>query len=47
MVVVMPGIYLLVADLLARIRAGPRVLAAYALAVVGAAVVMYPFTPLP
>jgi predicted membrane-bound dolichyl-phosphate-mannose-protein mannosyltransferase len=47
MVIVMPGIYMAVADLIGRI--GPvRILCiAWMVAVVGAAVVMYPFTPLP
>lgn len=50
MVIVMPGIYVAAADLVARIWAG-RVGRWFALAwigaVVAAAVVMYPFTPLP
>ena len=47
MVIVMPGIYLLVADLLARMRPSRCVLVAYAVTVLAAAIVMYPFTPLP
>jgi len=47
MVVVMPGIYLLVADLVARHLRHRRLVAAWAALVAAAAVVMYPFTPLP
>jgi hypothetical protein len=47
MVIVMPGIYLAVADLLARHPPDRRVLAGWVGCVVVAAVAMYPFTPLP
>jgi predicted membrane-bound dolichyl-phosphate-mannose-protein mannosyltransferase len=47
MVIVMPGIYLLVAELALRLRSRPRLLVAWAFAVLAAAVVMYPLTPLP
>ncbi|PZS07669.1 MAG: hypothetical protein DLM64_14320 [Solirubrobacterales bacterium] len=48
MVIVMPGIYLVVADLVlrARGRAARRWVAVWALAVVVASVLIYPFTPL-
>ena len=47
MVIVMPGIYLVVADLVFRARRHRRLVALWMLAVVVAAIVMYPFTPLP
>jgi predicted membrane-bound dolichyl-phosphate-mannose-protein mannosyltransferase len=47
MVIVMPGIYLLVAKLVARLRPRYTLIAIWAAAVFAAAVVMYPFTPLP
>jgi dolichyl-phosphate-mannose-protein mannosyltransferase len=47
MVVVMPGIYIAVAQLLAGSRVNRRVVAVWAIAVLVAAIVMYPFTPLP
>ena len=47
MVIVMPGVYLVVADLVARLRARPRLRVAWIVAVAVAAIVMYPFTPLP
>jgi predicted membrane-bound dolichyl-phosphate-mannose-protein mannosyltransferase len=47
MVVVMPGIYVLVAELTARHLRHRRLVAGWAGLVAVAAVVMYPFTPLP
>ena len=49
MVIVMPGIYVAVADLIARARTRRtrRLTAAWAAAVVVAAIGMYPLTPLP
>jgi Glycosyltransferase family 87 len=47
MVIVMPGIYLLVADLIGRYVRDWRILAGWVASVVVAVVVMYPFTPLP
>lgn len=47
MVIVMPGIYLLVADLVARHLRDRRVRSGWVACVVVATVVMYPFTPLP
>jgi predicted membrane-bound dolichyl-phosphate-mannose-protein mannosyltransferase len=49
MVIVMPGVYIAVAGLLARpeVRRHTRLLALWAAAVVAAVVVMYPLTPLP
>jgi predicted membrane-bound dolichyl-phosphate-mannose-protein mannosyltransferase len=47
MVVVMPGIYLLVAELVARHLRRLRALCGWLACVVAATVVMYPFTPLP
>jgi hypothetical protein len=47
MVVVMPGIYLLVGELALRLRSRPQFLGTWAFAVLAAAVVMYPLTPLP
>jgi hypothetical protein len=47
MLVVMPGIYLAVVELLARLRRHQRLIGAWAAAVVAATVVLYPFTPLP
>jgi dolichyl-phosphate-mannose--protein O-mannosyl transferase len=46
-VVVMPGIYLAAADLAYRARRYRKLLALWVLLVLAAAVVMYPFTPLP
>jgi dolichyl-phosphate-mannose-protein mannosyltransferase len=47
MVIVMPGIYLAVAALIARLLARRWLVGIWALSVVVAAVLMYPFTPLP
>jgi predicted membrane-bound dolichyl-phosphate-mannose-protein mannosyltransferase len=47
MVIVMPGLYAAAVHLFQRWRPGPRVLGAVAVLVIVAAVVMYPFTPLP
>ncbi|MGN6872808.1 MAG: glycosyltransferase family 39 protein [Solirubrobacteraceae bacterium] len=47
MVIVMPGIYLVVADLIARIGAERKLVLLWMAGVVVAAVVLYPFTPLP
>jgi hypothetical protein len=47
MVVVLPGIYIAVGRLLERNWRHRRIVALWAAAVVIAAVVMYPFTPLP
>jgi hypothetical protein len=49
MVIVMPGVYIAVAQLLSRpeVLRRRRVLALWAATVLAAAVVMYPFTPLP
>ncbi|HET6866496.1 MAG TPA: glycosyltransferase family 39 protein [Solirubrobacteraceae bacterium] len=47
MVVVMPGIYLVVADLIARIGPRRKLVLLWMAGVVAAAVVLYPFTPLP
>jgi hypothetical protein len=47
MVIVMPGIYLAVADLIARIGPRRRLAVVWMVCVVAAAVVLYPFTPLP
>ncbi len=47
MVIVMPGIYLVVADLIARIGPRRKVVLLWMACVVAAAVVLYPFTPLP
>ncbi len=47
MVIVMPGIYLVVADLLARIGPRRKLVLLWMVGVVAAAVVLYPFTPLP
>jgi dolichyl-phosphate-mannose-protein mannosyltransferase len=47
MVIVMPGIYLVVSDLVWRGRRYRKLVAAWVLLVVAAAIVMYPFTPLP
>ncbi len=46
MVIVMPGIYLAVADLIARIGPRRKLVLLWMAAVVAAAVVLYPFTPL-
>jgi 4-amino-4-deoxy-L-arabinose transferase-like glycosyltransferase len=47
MVIVMPGLYLLIARLIERLRSWRWAILAWALSVVAAAIVMYPFTPLP
>jgi dolichyl-phosphate-mannose-protein mannosyltransferase len=47
MVIVMPGIYLAVADLIARIGPRRKLVLLWMAGVVAAAVVLYPFTPLP
>ncbi|MBV9606740.1 MAG: glycosyltransferase family 39 protein [Solirubrobacterales bacterium] len=47
MVIVMPGIYLAVADLVARIGPRRKLVLLWMAGVVAAAVVLYPFTPLP
>jgi hypothetical protein len=47
MLVVMPGLYLGVAYLIERFRPGGRLVAGAFAAVAAAAVIMYPFTPLP
>jgi hypothetical protein len=47
MVIVMPGLYIAAADLLARLRAHRRLLLGYGVLVLAAAVITYPFTPLP
>jgi dolichyl-phosphate-mannose-protein mannosyltransferase len=47
MVIVMPGVYIAVADLIRQIGAGRIVCIAWMATVLAAVVVMYPFTPLP
>ena len=47
MVIVMPGIYLAVADLIARIGPSRKAVLVWMACVAVAAVVLYPFTPLP
>ena len=47
MVIVMPGIYLVVADLIARIGPRRKLVLLWMAGVVVAAIVLYPFTPLP
>ncbi len=47
MVIVMPGIYVAAAQLVARIRPPPRWVWAWIVTIAIALVVMYPFTPLP
>ena len=47
MVIVMPGIYIAVAELIARARVSWKLVSVFVLAVLVAAVVMYPFTPWP
>jgi predicted membrane-bound dolichyl-phosphate-mannose-protein mannosyltransferase len=47
MVIVMPGIYVAVADLIGRIGPGRIVCIVWMVCVLAAVVVMYPFTPLP
>ncbi len=47
MVIVMPGIYISIVYLLARLRVNWKLVAVWAFAVLVAAVVMYPFTPWP
>ena len=46
MLIVMPGIYLTVADLVARIGVRRKVVLVWMACVLAAAVVLYPFTPL-
>jgi hypothetical protein len=46
MVVVMPGIYLVVGDLVFRWRYRRKLVGAWIVAVLAAAIVMYPFTPI-
>jgi hypothetical protein len=46
MVIVMPGVYIAVADLVRQIGAGRIICIAWMATVLGAVVVMYPFTPL-
>jgi hypothetical protein len=46
MVIVMPGIYLVAAHLALRLRRRRRIVGAWAVSVLIAAVVMYPFMPL-
>ncbi len=47
MVIVMPGIYIAIAYMVARIGARRKLVVAWMFAVVAAAVILYPFTPLP
>jgi dolichyl-phosphate-mannose-protein mannosyltransferase len=47
MVIVMPGIYLVVADLVARIGPRRKVVLLWMACVLAATIVLYPFTPLP
>jgi predicted membrane-bound dolichyl-phosphate-mannose-protein mannosyltransferase len=47
MVIVMPGIYIAVAELIARCGVGRRAIAGWGFAVLIAAILMYPLTPLP
>ncbi len=47
MVIVMPGIYIAIAGMVARIGARRRLVLAWMFAVLVAAVILYPFTPLP
>jgi hypothetical protein len=47
MVIVMPGIYVAVADLIARIGPRRKLVLLWMACVLAAAVVLYPFTPLP
>ena len=47
MVIVMPGIYIAAAQLVARVRPPPIWIWAWAVALAIAVIVMYPFTPLP
>ncbi len=47
MVVVMPGIYLAVSDVLVRLRRYWPLWGLWGIALVGSLVVLYPFTPLP
>ncbi len=47
MVIVMPGIYLTVADLIARVGARRKLVLVWMACVAASAVVLYPFTPLP
>jgi predicted membrane-bound dolichyl-phosphate-mannose-protein mannosyltransferase len=47
MLIVMPGVYVAVAGLLPKTRRWPRLTAVWIVLVVAAAVVAYPFTPLP
>ena len=47
MVIVMPGIYIAAAQLIARVRPPPRLVWAWIVTIAIGVVVMYPFTPLP
>jgi 4-amino-4-deoxy-L-arabinose transferase-like glycosyltransferase len=47
MVIVMPGLYIAGAELIARSRLGRKAIVVWALTIVVAAVLMYPLTPLP
>jgi dolichyl-phosphate-mannose-protein mannosyltransferase len=47
MVIVMPGLYIAAAQLIARVRPPPRWTAVWILAIAVAVVAMYPFTPVP
>jgi dolichyl-phosphate-mannose-protein mannosyltransferase len=47
MVIVMPGVYIAAAELVARVRAPPRLIWAWVVTIAIAVVTMYPFTPLP
>jgi 4-amino-4-deoxy-L-arabinose transferase-like glycosyltransferase len=47
MVIVMPGIYVAAAQLVARVRPPPRLVWAWIVTIAVAVVVMYPFTPVP
>jgi predicted membrane-bound dolichyl-phosphate-mannose-protein mannosyltransferase len=47
MLIVLPGVYLTVAELLVRERRHRRLIGAWAAAVLAAAIALYPFTPLP
>jgi hypothetical protein len=47
-VIVMPGIYLIVAELIQRVgKRHRRLVLVWWVTVIAAAVIMYPFTPLP
>jgi len=47
MVIVMPGVYIAAAELVARVKAPPRLIWAWVVTIAIAVVTMYPFTPLP